>query len=216
MRAVAWAGGSDINDPGVKITLLTQQPLIDHVGHDVGDAPPVGLRGGVGSALNLALRQNVPQAEFHADLAAAQNLNIAGHHGLCAGHLPVLEIGGAGQHGSALKRSRPVNQPEQPATRQIVAYNTSHVVTKLGGGTVRPPKIRYSNRYRRRSRPADVDHRGLALTGSVRRWGDRLGKHRHRGSGQQSHRTGDQAAPAQSVMRQVDHSIIFQVWVFRD
>ena len=71
---VARAGGGDVDDAGVEIALLAQQPLIDHVGHDVGDAAPVALRRGVGGALDLRLRQHVPQAELDADLAAALRL----------------------------------------------------------------------------------------------------------------------------------------------
>ena len=92
MLPVARAGRGDVDDARVEIALLAEQPLVDHVGDDVGDAPPVGLAGGVGGALDLGLRQHVPQAELDADLSAALRLGAAGDQRLRTDRLPVLEI----------------------------------------------------------------------------------------------------------------------------
>ena len=43
----------DVDDAGVEIALLAQQPLIDHVRDQMRDAPPIGRRRGEGGALDL-------------------------------------------------------------------------------------------------------------------------------------------------------------------
>ena len=96
----------DVDDAGVEIALLAQQPLVDHVGDDVGDAAPVGRGGGVGGALDLLLRQHVPQAELDPHGAAAA-LDPAGDQRLRADRAPVLEI-----RRVARRRRLPMRRPD--------------------------------------------------------------------------------------------------------
>ena len=206
---VARAGGRDIDDAGVEIALFAQQPLVDHVGHDVRDAPPVALRGGVGGALDLGLRQDVPQPEFHPHLTAAQDLHVAGHQRLGAGHLPVLEIrrGGVGRAG--LDERRLVDQPEQPAARQVGADHPGDLVAKLRRGAVRAAKVGNRDRNRRGPGVIDVDHRGLAAAVGRRApavAAPPLGEDRNGRGREQAGRAGDQATAAHGWIRNMDHA----------
>src|SRR5690606_36293314 len=79
---VPRSGFRDIDDAGVEIPFLAQQPLIDHVADDVGDAAPVVDLRRVGGALDLRLGQHVPQAEFDAHAIATLALYLARHQRL--------------------------------------------------------------------------------------------------------------------------------------
>ena len=132
--AVARAGGRDIDDPRVEIALLAQQPLVDHVGHDVRDAPPVALGGGVGGALDLGLRQDVPQAELHAHLTAAGSARCrspapARRSASSSGNSARRESGPAWMNAAwSISRNSPL--------RARSALMTPAILAKLGGRAV--------------------------------------------------------------------------------
>ena len=89
--ALLGAGLVDEHHAGVEIALLAGQALVDLVGDDVRDAPPVFRRGEILLAGELLAGEDVPQPEFGLQPPVALPRHAAGHQRLRVDGLPVLE-----------------------------------------------------------------------------------------------------------------------------
>ena len=107
MRFCAGPDFGDIDDAGVEIAVLAGDALIDLVGDDVRDAPPVLLRRRIGEAGELLLGEDVPQAELDPRLPSGWVCTCAGDERLRVDLPPVAE----------LRRSRPVETSWMKALR---------------------------------------------------------------------------------------------------
>ena len=204
----ARAGRGDIDDARVEIALLAEQPFVDDIGDDMGDATPVGLAGGVGGALDLGLRQHVPQAELDAGLSASLCLGTAGDQRLRTDRLPVLEIRRVAPAGTGLDECLLRDRAEQAGPRQVVGHHGRDVLAKLGGVAAPTAEWRDGDRDRVGARAVHVDHRAPAAARRSRlRRRQRLRAHRGRsreqGSGAGS--ADEQRTPAERQHRQSCH-----------
>ena len=75
---VRRAALGDVDDARVEIAVLAGDALVDRVGDDVRDAPPVLRRRGVAQAGQLLLGEHVPQAELDLEPAVGLRLDGAG------------------------------------------------------------------------------------------------------------------------------------------
>ncbi len=81
----------DVDHPGIEITVLSRDALVDRVRDDMRDAPPV-LRGrGVGKARELLARDHVPKPELDLEPAVRLRLHSTSHQHLCVDEPPVAE-----------------------------------------------------------------------------------------------------------------------------
>src|SRR5207248_2958051 len=69
---VERAGLRDIGDAGVEVALLAGDALVDRVGDDVRQPPPVAGLAGEGEPGGLRALDDVPQAEVDLDVAAGR------------------------------------------------------------------------------------------------------------------------------------------------
>ena len=69
-RVAERAGLGDVGDAGVEVALLAGHALVDRVGDDVREAPPVVGLAGEGETGRLLADDDVPQPEIDLDVAA--------------------------------------------------------------------------------------------------------------------------------------------------
>ena len=84
-------GLGDIDDPGVEIPALSGQPLVDLVGHGVGDRAPRLSRAAQLQAHQILLGKHVPKAKLDHEPARVAGHNAAGYQRLRVDDAPVLE-----------------------------------------------------------------------------------------------------------------------------
>src|SRR5262249_43430675 len=82
LAALGRAGFGDVDDACVKIAVLAGDALVDLVGDDVRDPPPVLPRRRVGEAGELLLGADIPQPELDAVAAVALPLYRSRDEGL--------------------------------------------------------------------------------------------------------------------------------------
>ena len=157
--AVPRAGFGHIDNAGVEVALLPEQPFIDHIADEMGDAAPIGGRGGEGGALDLRFRQHVPQPELDPE-PVPREVGAAGGQRLGADDPPVLEarlfrrgLGGLDEGGA-------IDRAEQPAGPQIIQHHPGDVAADALRLPAGPGEIRHRDRDRVGARPGDIDHRG--------------------------------------------------------
>ena len=69
MRLLAGPDFSDIDNPRIKIAVLTRQPRVNSVGDKVRDPAPIAAFGHECLADKLLLADNVPKPKFYPDTA---------------------------------------------------------------------------------------------------------------------------------------------------
>ena len=90
--ALLGAALIDEHHAAVEIALLAGQALIDLVGDDVRDAPPVFRRGEILLAGELLAGDDIPQTEFGLQAAVGLPRHAAGDQRLRVDGLPALEL----------------------------------------------------------------------------------------------------------------------------
>ena len=151
---VLRAALGDVDDAGVEITFLAGDALINLVGDNVGDAPPIRRRSRIAQAGELLLGIDVPQAEFDLQLAVGAGGHGARHQRLGVDDAP---IGVARRHlrcrvlvGEGLR----VDRLEQARPLEIGRDDLVHVLRYL---RVVAGKDRDGDRHRRDLALRDVD-----------------------------------------------------------
>ena len=88
---VGRPGLGDIDDPGVEVAALAGQPLVDIVGHGMGDVAPGIGRAAQRQALQMLFGEHVPEAELDGEQAAVAGHDAPRHERLRIDDAPVLE-----------------------------------------------------------------------------------------------------------------------------
>jgi hypothetical protein len=171
VAAVARAALGDVGDAGVEIALFAEQPLVDHVGDRMRDAAPVGGRRGEGGALQLLLRQHVPQAELDAE-AVAGEVGAAGGERLRADHPPVLEARRLGGGFRRLDEGGALHRAEQAGGAEVAQHHARDLPPEALR-VARAGEVGHGDRDRLRPRAGDVDHRAALGPRPARRDGGR-------------------------------------------
>ena len=79
----------DVDHAGVEVAVLAGQALVDRVGDDVRDAPPVGRRREVGEAGQLLFGEDVPEPELDVQPAVRLQLDRSADQALGVDETPV-------------------------------------------------------------------------------------------------------------------------------
>src|SRR5437879_13015378 len=80
--AVGRGGFGDVDPPGIEITVLAGNTLIDLVGDYVRDAPPVLRRRGIAETSEVLLGEHIPESEFDARAAVRLHRRRSGDQSL--------------------------------------------------------------------------------------------------------------------------------------
>ncbi len=132
----------------VEIALVSGQALVDLVGNDVCDPPPVFRRGDILMAGELLAGGDVPQAEFGLEAPVVLAGHAAGDQGLGVDGLPALELRRFVGVGNPLDKSRRIDRRKQPAALEIVGDDLGDADPDLAVG--RRPRHEIRNRDRKR------------------------------------------------------------------
>src|SRR6185295_16355392 len=106
--------------------------LVDLVGDDVRDPPPVFRRGLVLLAGELLLGVDVPEAEFGLEAAVALPRHSAGHQRMRANLLPALKRRREVGIGDPLDEGGRIDRREQPAALEVVGDDLRYADADLG------------------------------------------------------------------------------------
>ena len=148
---VERAGLGDIGDAGVEVALLAGHALVDRVGDDVGEPPPVGGLAGEGEPGRLLADHDVPQAEVDLDVAAGL-LDLADHDAGRADAAPVGEARRGVGVDVLLDEGAGRDRAEQAGVLQVVADHAGDVGADAIAG-----EIDDGDRHRLEARPGHVD-----------------------------------------------------------
>ena len=193
----------DKHHAAVEIAFLAGQALIDLVGDDMRDPPPVFRRGEILLAGELLAGGDVPQAELRLEAPVALPRHAAGHQRLRVDGLPVGELRRDVDVGDVLDIGGLIDRREQPAALEVVGDDLGDADADLA--------IRRRSRHEIRN--CDRQRREVALGITIRfgRLARRRGVRRCRQRAKRGHSGNDLPAaqaerhPAQSIL--VDHVI---------
>ena len=140
----AWTRFRNIDNAGIKIAIFPRDTLVNRVGDDVGNTPPVLWRGFIGQPRHLALAENIPQAEFHTELAIAQRFNLADDKRLAVQHAPIAKAWLHLQAGNILHERSRINNAEQAGAGEVVIDHLHNIAAHFS--SLRCPAREIRNR----------------------------------------------------------------------
>ena len=120
----------DEHDAAVEIAFLAGEPLVDRVGDDVRDAPPVVGRREVLLAVELLAGEHVPQPELGLQPPVALARDAAGDQRLRVDGAPVGKARHGVDVGDLFDEGRRIDRREQAAALQIVGDDLRDVARR--------------------------------------------------------------------------------------